>query len=124
MDERSWDRHVIRKEVVCIIEGLRDVAFVYDLSAGGCMIEVPHDAVRPGDCLCIELGEFETARGVVVWRSGSCAGVRFEAPVHEAIVIHMGFVPTITPFDNQLPRDRFGRSLPPLGGGERRHFGI
>lgn len=124
MEERSWNRHVVRKEVVCTVGGVRDVVFLYDLSAGGCMIEMPPETVAVGDTVRIELGDFETALGEVVWRAESSAGVRFDAPVHEAIVRHLGFTPTATAFDKQLPRDRFGRALPPLGTGERRDFGL
>ena len=122
MDARSWSRHAIKKDVVCTIEGRRDVVFLYDLSTAGCMMEVPHDDVAVGDLVRVELLDFETAQGEVVWRAERNAGVRFNSPVHEAIVRHMGFTPVVSTFDEQLPRDRFGRALPALGAIERREF--
>lgn len=121
MDSRLWSRVVVEKQIACTVAGRRDTVFLYDLSPGGCMIEVGLAAPGAvGDEVTVELGDFETAKGDVVWRTDTCIGVRFDAPIHDAIVRHLGFIPNVATFADQLPRDRFGRTLPPLGAGERR----
>lgn len=124
MDARSWNRHLVEKEVGCVIGGVRDVVFLYNLSSGGCMIELGDPRAELGESVAIELGTIETARGRIVWRAAGCAGVRFDVPVHDALVRHIGFNPPTIPFEEQLPRDRFGRALPPIDSGERRRAGI
>lgn len=120
MDARNWSRHLVEKEVGCSIGEVRAAAFLYDLCCGGCMIELATADDALGKAAVVELYELECARGEIVWQSGRCAGVRFDEPIHEAVVRHVGFNPPAAPFEEQAPRDRFGRVLPPLDGGERR----
>lgn len=124
MDERNWSRHLVEKEVVCRIGGTKSRVFLYDLSAGGCMIELGNARDALGHAVAIELYERETARGEIVWQSGRCVGVRFEVPLHEAVVRHVGFTPPAIPFEEQVPRDRFGRVLPPLDPGDAQYLGL
>lgn len=123
MDARSWSRVIVEKEVVCAAGKKHETVFLYDLSPGGCMIEFSDDPIPVGMQVRVGLGEFDMAAGEVVWQAARCAGVRFGVPVHEAIVRHLGFVPNALAFEDQLPRDRFGRTLPPLGAGDKRDLG-
>ncbi|WP_159982952.1 MULTISPECIES: PilZ domain-containing protein [unclassified Novosphingobium] len=124
MDARSWSRHIVEKEVPCIIGEIAVPAFLYDLCAGGCMIELGDSRSAVGERVIIDLYELETACGEVVWQSGRCVGVRFDVPVHDAVVRHVGFTPPSLSFEEQAPRDRFGRVLPPLAAGEQRQLGL
>lgn len=119
MDARNWSRHLVEKEVSFALAGARGTAFLYDLSAGGCMIELPDTSNVIGQPLSIVLYKRETAHGEVVWQLGPCVGVRFDTPIHDAVVRHVGFTPPAIAFEDQAPRDRFGRPLPPLDSGER-----
>lgn len=120
MDARNWNRHIVEKEVICHVDGVRDVVFLYDLSMGGCMIEMTQMREASEARIAIELYEYEVTFGHVVWQTGNCLGVCFESPIHDAVVRHLGFVPPVMPFIEQAPRDRFGRVLPPLDTGARR----
>jgi len=115
MDARSWNRHLVEKEVKCRIDGERDFVFLYNLSAGGCMVERSVRPLLTGDGVELDLCDFATAQGVVVWSVENSAGVRFDTPIHEAVVRHLGFNPPSLSFEEQEPRDRFGRVLPPIG---------
>lgn len=117
MDARSWDRLVVEKEVPCSIAGLKEQVFLYDLSAGGCMVEMAVSRDALGLAVAVELYALETVPGQVVWQSGHCIGVRFGEPIHDAVVRHVGFNPPEIAFEDQAPRDRFGRILPRLDAG-------
>jgi hypothetical protein len=120
MDARNWNRHLVEKEVGCSIDGANTLIFLYDLCCGGCMIELADASEALGKVAVVDLYEREQARGEIVWQSGRCAGVRFDEPIHDAVVRHVGFNPPAAPFEQQAPRDRFGRVLPPIDAGERR----
>ena len=125
MDARNWSRHIVEKEVPCIIGEIAVPAFLYDLCAGGCMVELGDSRGVIGQRVIVDLYELDTACGEAVWQSGRCVGVRFDVPVHEAVVRHIGFTPPILPFEEKAPRDRFGRMLPPLATGEQqRQLGL
>lgn len=123
MDARNWSRHLVDKDVPCSVGGQEAPAFLYDLSAGGCMIELRDLREVVGSAVSIDLYGAERIAGTVIWQCGPCAGVAFEAPIHDAIVRHVGFTPPPIPFEEQVHRDRFGRVLPPLDSSERRRYG-
>lgn len=120
MDARNWDRRIVDKEVACEIAGVPEEVFLYDLSMGGCMVETADGRDLRNAAIALQLHQYEITPGQVVWQVGGCLGVRFDAPIHDALVRHLGFMPPEVPFDEQPPRDRFGRVLPPLDAGERR----
>lgn len=120
MDARNWNRHIVEKQVVSEFAGVAQDVFLYNLSQGGCMIETADERDLHGVEIAIRLYEYEVTPGHVVWQAQGCLGVRFAAPIHDAVVRHLGFVPPEIPFDEQIPRDRFGRVLPPLDAGENR----
>jgi translation initiation factor IF-1 len=122
MITRNWDRQTIEREVACVIGGKRERVFLYNLSGGGGMIEMASHSLSEGDEVVLELGEFAQVRGRIIWEMASCAGVRFEEPVHEAIVVHLGFTPQPISFEDELPRDRFGRALPSMPAMTRPRF--
>jgi hypothetical protein len=75
---------------------------IYDLSRGGCMVEVPETSQQTGDNLRCSLGGSEYG-GTVVWEQKGYAGVKF-----------FGFKPGKVPFKEVQPRDCFGRPMPAL----------
>jgi len=117
VESRGWDRRIVDKKIECREAGLNGPVFLYDLSAGGCMVEFAGDAPAIGAQIELELCREQRAKGEVVWQAAGCAGVRFLAPVHDAVVRYLGFQP---PPSEEMPRDHFGRLLPPIDAGERR----
>jgi hypothetical protein len=122
VESRGWDRRIVDKKIECReagreINGPDSPVFLHDLSAGGCMVEFAGGAPTIGSRIELELCREQRASGEVVWQVAGCAGVRFLAPVHDAVVRHLGFQP---PASEDLPRDHFGRLLPPIDAGERR----
>lgn len=87
------------------------------------MIELRDPRNITGSAVAIDLYGAESTSGKVIWQSGRCVGVRFDVPVHEAVVRHVGFIPPVIAFDDQVHRDRFGRILPRLESCERRPHG-
>ena len=112
MDERKTQRVVTDVQVEARIRGRLVTVLVYDLSQGGCMIELPEPLLKPGDNLRLELFDFESG-GYVAWEHGGIAGVQFYQELDPAIVMHLGFKLRGTPFSDVQPRDRYGRPLPP-----------
>ncbi|QSR15909.1 PilZ domain-containing protein [Novosphingobium sp. KA1] len=119
MDSRAWDRQIVEKQVDCRLGATTGRVFLYNLSVGGGMIDVGSMRMNVGDSIEIGLGGIQRAAGEVVWAHDGCAGVRFATALHEAVVRHLGFNPPTIGFEEQAPRDRFGRILPPINAGER-----
>ena len=67
MDEREHERFIIDREVECFVGERRYEVFVYDLSAGGCMIEAPHLELEGGTLIHLRLNHFIEAQGKIVW---------------------------------------------------------
>ncbi|MCB2058960.1 MAG: PilZ domain-containing protein [Novosphingobium sp.] len=114
MDSRADRRFVVDKDIECQIDGRVERAFLYDLSISGCMIEISKGQFEVGNALVLKLTHFIEAYGQVVWQIGENAGVRFEEQLPDVLVEKLGFQPITTPFEDILPRDRFGRLLPSL----------
>ncbi|PNU01929.1 PilZ domain-containing protein [Novosphingobium guangzhouense] len=113
MEARSWSRHIVEKDVACLVGGERQKAFLYDLSIGGCMFEMDRDRDVRERAVTLDLHDNGTMEGQVVWQIGRCVGLRFDALIPEAVVRRLGFVPPSEAFCAQLPRDRGGHPLPP-----------
>lgn len=111
MDKRANGRIIVDKQVAYLVAGERDYVFLYDLSNNGCMIELANLVLKEGDKIQLELSDFVTVTGQVVWRAARNAGIAFEAHLHESFVTSLGFYPTSLPFDRALARDRFGQAL-------------
>ncbi len=119
MDSRAWDRHIVEKKVECRVGERIGTVFLYNLSVGGGMLDVEQLPMALGDAVEVSFGGIQRTTGQVVWAHDGCAGVRFDTPLHEAVVRHLGFNPPELDFEAQAPRDRFGRVLPPIDAGER-----
>lgn len=110
---RSFNRFSTDEEVAVVIDGEQGAATLYNLSSGGCMIELADGSARRGARVEIELLDQLTVRGSVVWRIGDKAGIEFAPLLHRTVVEELGYVADEEPFDADDPRDRFG--LPLLG---------
>jgi c-di-GMP-binding flagellar brake protein YcgR len=111
MDYRRYGRVVVDKEVECRIDGERTFAFLYDLSQGGCMIELPRGLLKSGQQMHLRLGDMIDTRCEVAWQVENCAGIRFLDQISEATVAYYGFCPSTLSFSDNSPRDRYGRLL-------------
>lgn len=113
MDKRRTQRVVTDLRTVARIR-VRSVAMlIYDLSRGGCMVEVPETSQQTGDNLRCSLGGSEYG-GTVVWEQKGYAGVKFFRDLASEIVTLLGFKPGKVPFKEVQPRDCFGRPMPAL----------
>lgn len=112
MDERTNNRYVVDKHVECFVGERKYTLFMYDLSVGGCMLEDANGLIAGGESPSLNLSNFVEVTGKVVWTGGGCIGVRFDHMLHEAVVKHLGFVPSPLAFERMEARDRFGRQLP------------
>ncbi|GAA4036253.1 PilZ domain-containing protein [Parerythrobacter jejuensis] len=110
---RSFNRFDTDEEIPCRIDGEKDVATLYNLSSGGCMIETRNSSAREGSEIEVNLRDMATAQGIIVWKVDKQAGVKFATPVHQKIVEMLGYTATAEKFDANDPRDRFG--LPLIG---------
>ena len=82
-----------------------------NLSVGGCLIEMNDSDCLEGDEIVISLIEGVQVRGRLVWNVQGLAGVAFEEGIHPVLIDHLKVKPTRAPFENWIPRDRFGRTL-------------
>ena len=107
---RSYNRLSIDKEIACRVDGVREYVMLYNLSSGGCMIECV-GAVDVGSRVDLDLNDVASVRGNVVWRIDKNAGIKFDVPLHTAVVESLGYEARGEDFDRHDPRDRFGIPL-------------
>lgn len=112
MSRRGNERLDSDRQVECRVDGRNFIAVLYNVSVSGCMIEMPMNRVREGDRVHIKADGNIRMSGMVVWQDERNAGLRFDQPLHEAVVRFLGYDPARG--DAVLPSDRFGRPLPKL----------
>ncbi|ABC62882.1 PilZ domain-containing protein [Erythrobacter litoralis] len=108
---RSFNRFSTDEEVDVTVEGERDVATLYNLSCGGCMLEMRNRGAVEGAEVSVNLNDIATAQGHIVWRIDNKAGIKFATPLHQKIVEMLGYSAVAEKFDAGDPRDRFGLPL-------------
>ncbi|MHA6333950.1 PilZ domain-containing protein [Qipengyuania sp. CAU 1752] len=108
---RAYNRFVTDEETSVVLDGEKDIATLYNLSCGGCMIDLRSAGAVVGSHIELNLRDMVTAQGTIVWRIENYAGVKFETPVHQKIVQMLGYNSTEEGFDAEDPRDRFGLPL-------------
>lgn len=72
-----------------IRSGMTADLLVLDISAGGCMVESRGWAGRPGDRVLATLPGLAAQPGEVVWVEDDRAGIAFEQPLYEPVLIHL-----------------------------------
>lgn len=111
MDGRAHKRIAVDREVECRISGEKGWVKLYDLSAGGAMIEIGRSQLAVGDGIELNLYDMITVHGQIVWVIGNNAGVRFSGQIGDWILERLGISATSFEFDELQPRDRFGQPL-------------
>lgn len=69
--------------------GMRDNAFISDISPHGCRLATSTLAVRIGLRIVIRPQGLEGLGGVVRWIEGQHAGIEFDTPLYEPVVDHL-----------------------------------
>ncbi|MGB7372867.1 PilZ domain-containing protein [Pontixanthobacter sp.] len=108
---RSYNRFIVDQEIECVLNGARDYVMLYNLSSGGCMIEISNPDAAKGDAIDVVLKDMGAVPGKIVWKVGRNAGVKFETILHQRVVEYFGFSGGQEDFDQHDPRDRFGIPL-------------
>lgn len=111
MIDREWERRSINRSFRCLVDGRSALISIYDLSSGGCRGRMINAAIRANASVQLDLAGFATANAHVVWQSEGNVGLRFDPPIHDAIVRYFGFEPSQEKNDDIEPRDQFGRRL-------------
>ncbi len=114
--KRRHERHVVEVQVECFVEDECINLTIYDICVDGCCIDTGTSRVAPGEKLYLKFPNGVGAEGAVVWKSDQYAGIKFASELHPAVVLQMGFKPVAVSMDDFVPRDRFGRELPPIHG--------
>lgn len=109
MDERTTKRFAIDLKVETQVEGEPLRLFLLNLSCKGCLIDSGRDCLEEGMSIEFSLQPQIVVSGQVVWVRDGHAGVSFNDPVHEAVVLNLGFKPNAKA---ESFRDAFGRRLP------------
>jgi len=112
MSRRADQRLDSDRHVECRVDGKVFQAVLYNVSTTGCMIEMPFNQVREGDRAYIKAEGGIRMAGLIIWQDEHNAGLRFDEPLHEAVVRFLGYDPVQAAMT--MPTDRFGRILPKL----------
>jgi hypothetical protein len=86
---RAERRSVILAATCRTQNGLRDNAYISDLSPHGCCLTTTTLAVRIGQRVVIRPQGLEGLTGTVRWIEGQNAGIEFDAPLYEPVVDHL-----------------------------------
>lgn len=108
---RSYSRFNTDHEITCIVGSKGHTAQLYNLSSGGCMIEMGQLSIAQGDEVNVKLRGQTILPGVIAWQVGKSAGIKFAVPLHHRVVESFGYQTGGEDFDRYDPRDRFGIPL-------------
>lgn len=87
---RRATRRPVRMAATCRTQsGLRDNAYISDLSPEGCRLTTSTLSVRIGLRIVIRPQGLEGVCGTVRWIDGQDAGIQFDAPLYEPVVDHL-----------------------------------
>ncbi|MEW4448274.1 PilZ domain-containing protein [Qipengyuania sp. JC766] len=108
---RSYNRFITDVEIEVTVDGQPDMATLYNLSCGGCMLEIRNQAAVPGTDIEVALRNVGRMPGRIVWQVDRNIGVQFDNPLHQKAVELVGFSSQGEDFDRNDPRDKFGLPL-------------
>jgi hypothetical protein len=87
--------------------GSRRAVRVTNLSARGCRFSSPDRRLGAGHFLALDFGRVGLVDARVKWRAGNLHGVRFERPLHPAVLDHIRYFlseePALMPEGCPLP---------------------
>ena len=87
---RRAERRPVTLAAACRTQsGMRDSAYISDISPHGCRLATSTLAVRVGLRIMIRPQGLEGVGGVVRWIDGQAAGIEFDAPLYEPVVDHL-----------------------------------
>ncbi|MXO73584.1 PilZ domain-containing protein [Alteraurantiacibacter buctensis] len=115
MHSRRHERLVVEYEVRCFLQDSEARLVIYDICVDGCCIDTEGFRVAMDEVIHFRFFDDLAVEGSVVWKNDRFAGVHFSQELHPALVLHLGFKPIAASLGEFLPRDRFGRELPPIG---------
>jgi hypothetical protein len=69
--------------------GMRDNAYISDISPRGCRLATSTLAIRVGLRIVVRPQGLEGLGGVVRWIDGQDAGIEFDTPLYEPVVDHL-----------------------------------
>lgn len=111
MVDRAFYRTATEREVKLRYQGMDAWVRLYDLSAGGAMIETAGLDLAPGDQVELTFSDLVAMGGVVVWRIDGNVGIQFVSLMSDWMLERLGIEPSSRPFNEAAPRDRFGQLL-------------
>lgn len=117
MDGRAFRRISVDKEISCQIGDRSEWVVLYDLSAGGAMLEVGSIGLQMGEPIILNLHDIISVTGQIAWKIDGNAGVKFDGILSHVILEHLGFSSSTLHFEEQQPRGRLGEilAIPALG---------
>ncbi|MGE5562796.1 MAG: PilZ domain-containing protein [Bacillota bacterium] len=83
---RRLERHALSAEVA--VRRLGRIAYrarAFDVSADGCKVELV-DRPKLAEHVLVKFDGLESLEAEVCWIAGTCAGLRFERPIHPAVL--------------------------------------
>lgn len=110
MEKRAAHRFATDLEAECRSCNRSWSAQLRNISVTGCMILCPEPSLPDSALLRLRLKGLTAIDGQIVWQNRGHAGIRFNVPLHQALVEHLGFhepepesVPGASPM-NPAPR--------------------
>jgi hypothetical protein len=89
MEPRNHDRKDTRVALEARANGRTFAAQLHDVSPTGCQIDCARSDLSRRDRIVFRFAEEVNVAGKIVWRRGDTAGIRFLAPLPEAIARHL-----------------------------------
>lgn len=110
-ERRNSQRTTTEVQATCRMGGRERRAIVYDVSSDGCMAEISGGSASAGGFVRVMFSCGIPAAGRVLWTDGSTAGIKFDHPLHPAVVAHLGFEFDGAAMSSVKHRHRFGRFI-------------
>lgn len=111
MDGRAFRRISVDKEISCQIGDRSEWVILYDLSAGGAMLEIGSIGFQIDEAIVLNLHDIISVTGRIAWKIDGSAGVKFDHILSSLILEHLGFSCSTLRFEEQQPRGRLGEIL-------------
>lgn len=91
MENRAAHRFPTDLEAECRSCNRTWTSRLCNISATGCMIECPEPSLPESALLRLRLRGLTAIDGQVVWQNRGHVGIRFNVPLHQAVMEHLGF---------------------------------
>lgn len=91
MEQRTAHRFPTDLEADCRSCGRSWTSRLSNISNTGCMITYPEPSLPESALLRLRLRGLTAIDGEIVWQNRGHAGIRFNLPLHKAVMEHLGF---------------------------------